>query len=183
MKERYGTFAVNRFLALEKLTENLKDAPLKKRLEEVNDFWNQVRYASDKQVWHTRDYWASPWEFLAKDKGDCEDYAIAKYFTLKKLGVDTKKMYFIYVVVKKRREPHMVLGIYEKPNSIPLILDSINYKIFPASQRQDLLPVYIFNGDTLYRYRNKSSNNLKNKTQFVKKKWDDLIEKIKRNQI
>ena len=181
IKQKYGTFAARRFLALQALMQDLKDAPLEKKLKEVNDFWNQVKYTSDIKVWHKKDYWATPWEFLGKDRGDCEDYVIAKYLTLKELGIDPKKMYFIYAVVKGRKIPHMVLGYYKTPSSTPLILDSLNYKIFPASKRQDIYPVYLFNGDTLKRFHKKKRKISSKKTILARKKWDALMQKIERN--
>ncbi len=180
IKKKYGLFAARRFLALQTLMQELKDTPLDEKLNKVNDFWNQVRYSSDMKIWHKKDYWATPWEFLGKDRGDCEDYVIAKYLTLKELGVDPKKMYFIYAVVKGRKVPHMVLGYYKKPNSTPLILDSLNYKIFPADKRKDLIPVYLFNGDTLKRFHQSKRKISSDKTAIAKRKWDSLMQKIKR---
>ncbi len=181
MKKKYGLFAARRFMALQSLIQELKNVPLNEKLNRVNNFWNQVRYSSDMKVWHKKDYWATPWEFLGKDRGDCEDYVIAKYLTLKELGVDPKKMYFIYAVVKGRKVPHMVLGYYKKPDSIPLILDSLNYKIFPADKRKDLIPVYLFNGDTLKRFHKSKRKISSDKTALAKRKWDSLMQKIKRN--
>ena len=82
VEAKYGKFAKNRFLALNNLLEKSKSADIRTKLERVNDFFNGVKYASDKSVYGTSDYWANPYEFLAKDKGDCEDYVIAKYFAL-----------------------------------------------------------------------------------------------------
>jgi len=180
-KKEHNIFAVRRYMALEDLVQSLKSAPIEKKLKEVNDFWNEVRYGSDMQVWHKRDYWATPWEFLGKDRGDCEDYVIAKYFTLKRLGVDPKKMYFVYAVIRGRKKPHMVLGYYKTPRSTPLILDNVNLKIFPADKRRDLVPIYLFNRDTLSRFESKNRKKLRRKRDIAKKKWDDLLDRMKRN--
>jgi len=48
-----------------------------------NRFWNKVPYYSDLDHWKVEDYWATPIEMLASNGGDCEDYSIAKYFSLK----------------------------------------------------------------------------------------------------
>ena len=181
IKKKYGLFAARRFIALQTLIQELKNASLDEKLNKVNNFWNQVRYSSDMKVWGKKDYWATPWEFLGKDRGDCEDYVIAKYLTLKELGVDPKKMYFVYAVIKGRKVPHMVLGYYKRPDSIPLILDSLNYKIFPADKRKDLIPVYLFNGDILKRFHKSKRKISSDKTTLAKRKWDILMQKIKRN--
>ena len=181
IEKRYGPFVAARFKYFGRLLDQLANADLITKLREVNDFWNGVRYGSDIKVWGKKDYWATPFEFLLKDRGDCEDYVIAKYFTLKKLGVDTKKLYFVYVRVRGRRVPHMVLAYYETPDAVPLILDSINYKIFPASQRKDIVPVYTFNGDLLARYADHSKKGLTLKNRKVRRKWEDLLHRMKRN--
>ena len=55
------------------------------QLVAVNGFVNAHRYMPDDRNWGVRDYWATPGEFLTRS-GDCEDYAIAKYLSLKELG-------------------------------------------------------------------------------------------------
>ena len=173
VEKKYNRFAKNRFLALNRLIKKLDKSSTKRKLEKVNDFFNNVRYKSDKAVYGTSDYWASPAEFLARDKGDCEDYVIAKYFALKKLGIPTSKMFLTYVRVAGSSEAHMVLSYFATPNSEPLILDSLRRIIFPASKRTDLTPVYNFNPNVLNKGKRTSAH----------KKWDVLLKKIKRNKI
>jgi predicted transglutaminase-like cysteine proteinase len=182
IRDHYGPFVAARFKYLDELVESLKGADLHKKLTGVNDFWNGVRYGSDRKVWGKKDYWATPFEFLLKDRGDCEDYVIAKYFTLKDLGIDPGKLYFVYVRVRGKKRPHMVLAYYETPRAEPLILDSINYKIFPASKRRDIVPVYTFNGELLERFSDHSRRGLKEKNRKVKRKWEDLMHRMKRNE-
>ncbi len=183
VEARYGPFAAARFKYLKELYDQLRHADIHTKLDEVNDFWNGVRYAPDQKVWGKRDYWATPYEFLLKDRGDCEDYVIAKYFTLVKLGVDPKKLYFVYCRVRGYRRAHMVLAYYETPNAEPLILDNLNLKVFPASKRPDIIPVYTFNGALLERYGNRSRRGLAQKSRKVRRKWEDLMQRIKRNDI
>lgn len=179
IEKRYGYFAAMRFRYLYKMIDSVKKADVRKKLEAVNDFWNGVPYASDMKVWHKKDYWATPFEFLIKDRGDCEDYVIAKYFTLRSLGIPASKLYFVYSRVRGYNLPHMVLAYYPTPKSQPLILDSLNLKIFPASKRRDLYPVYTFNGDLLQRYDSRSSRGLAGKGRLVRRKWEDLLHRMK----
>ncbi|MFA9373395.1 MAG: transglutaminase-like cysteine peptidase, partial [Poseidonibacter sp.] len=137
VEKKYNRFAKNRFIALNKLLKKLQKSNTKKKLEKINDFFNSVRYKSDKSIYGVSDYWASPIEFLSRDKGDCEDYVIAKYFALKHLGIPTSKMFLSYVRLQRSSEAHMVLSYYETPNSEPLILDNIRRIIYPASKRTD----------------------------------------------
>ena len=108
-------------------------------------------------MWGVKDYWATPLEFLSRGAGDCEDYSIAKYFTLKELGVSEKKMRITYVKALKLRQAHMVLTYFETPRSVPLVLDNLIPTIKPATQRKDLLPVYSFNGSGLWLAKSRGS--------------------------
>ncbi len=182
IEAKYGKFAKNRFIFMNKTLGELQHADELRKLEGVNDFFNAVPYASDMKVYGQKDYWATPWEFLGRDKGDCEDYVIAKYFALKSLGIDPKKLYFTYVKSRRFKQPHMVLTYFETPKSEPLVLDNTNFKIFPASKRTDLIPIYKFNGDSLYLAKQKGIGD-KVKNQKTHKKWDQLIIDIQRNKL
>ena len=175
-------FATKRFIYLQKTLDETKGGDDLQKLEAVNRFYNGVRYMSDKKVYGKKDYWATPWQFLGKDKGDCEDYVISKYFALIYLGVDSKKLFFTYVKSSKFKAAHMVLTYFETPRSEPLILDNNNHKIFPASKRKDLTPIYNFNGESLYR-ANKSGTGKKVKSKKAHKKWDKLKLNMKRKLI
>lgn len=182
IEAKYGAFAKNRFNYLNKVMTEAKGQSELEQLRIVNDFYNNVRYRTDIKNYKAKDYWATPLEFLGRDRGDCEDFVIAKYFALKFLGVDTKKLYFTYVKSTKFKQPHMVLTYFASPSSIPLVLDNFNYKIFPASERSDLIPVYNFNGDNLYIAR-KSGYGKKIEQTKSFKQWDQLLENIQRNKI
>ncbi|MDQ1264424.1 MAG: hypothetical protein QG559_1425 [Campylobacterota bacterium] len=175
IEKEHGSYAKKRFELLSELMVSLKDKSDLEKLEGVNQFFNEVRYSSDEKVYGQKDYWATPWEFLGRDKGDCEDYVISKYFILKYLGVDYSKLYFTYVRSTKFKEPHMVLTYFETPKSEPLILDNNNRKIFPASQREDLTPIYNFNGDVL--------NRIGEAGEKSHKKWDELKLNMQRKKI
>ena len=150
IEKQYGVRAVRRFNALENLINNSKHLSIEKKLVLVNNFFNKVLWVSDIKAWGEEDYWATPLEFLGKNAGDCEDYVIAKYITLRKLGVSEKQLYLTYVEAKKKRQQHMVLAFFKTPNSIPLILDNINYAVLPGTKRKDLRPIYSFNAEELF---------------------------------
>src|SRR5690606_26911116 len=98
-------------------------------------------------IWRQADYWATPLETLAKRAGDCEDFVIAKYFSLINIGVAPEKLRLIYVRARvggmgsSQSIAHMVLGYYATPHADPLVLDNLVGTIAPASQRRDLSPV------------------------------------------
>jgi predicted transglutaminase-like cysteine proteinase len=116
-------------------------------LNSVNKFFNRVRYAEDIKHWGQDDYWAAPIELVSSNGGDCEDYAIAKYYLLKELGVPIERLRITYVKSLKLNQAHMVLAYYSAPGAEPLILDNLDERIRPASERDDLDPVYSFNDD------------------------------------
>jgi len=150
IENQFGTPAKNRLLAWQQLVDSHQGESEWSVIHSVNDFFNQVRFISDKRHWHRDDYWATPVEFLATNGGDCEDFSIAKYFTLRELGVPDEHLRITYVKALELNQAHMVLAYYETPESEPLILDNLIPEIKPASSRDDLLPIYSFNGKNLW---------------------------------
>ena len=142
-----------------------------------------MHFVSDEALWKQKDYWATRMEFIGKGAGDCEDFVIAKYFTLKQLGVPTTKLFFTYVKAVKFQQAHMVLTYYETPKSIPLVLDNINFKILPATKRNDLIPVYSFNGDALYLAKQQGLGEIVPSGMQKNKKWFELVDKIRREEL
>lgn len=132
------------------LIDNGSTWPDMKKLTKVNDFVNQFNFIDDIYHWRQEDYWATPLQTLVTEGGDCEDFAIAKYFTLTEMGMAEAKLKLTYVKALKINKAHMVVSYFAQANDEPLVLDNLNPKILPASQRQDLLPVYSFNGEGLW---------------------------------
>ncbi len=127
------------------------------QLERVNNFFHrELRYKVDQQLYGQKDYWASPLETLGHGLGDCEDWAIATYITLRHLGVSDDQLRLIYVRARMGgarsdiTQAHMVLGYYPSPQSEPVILDSLISTVLPASERTDLAPVFSFNSRGLW---------------------------------
>ena len=177
VKEKYGEDASKRLNNLAKMVDKNKEMAEKDKVEAVNDFFNQVPYYTDIVHWKQKDYWATPIEKLATFGGDCEDYAIAKYFTLRELGVGEKKLRIMYVKALQWNEAHMVLAYYTDPKKPPLVLDNINPKLLPANKRKDLLPVYSFNADGLYIAKAKSSGKRVGGSEKLKL-WTSLMKKM-----
>ncbi|MBB1073063.1 transglutaminase-like cysteine peptidase [Rhodoferax sp. 4810] len=147
---KYGRSAGQRVAQWQVLMNHSSLATDEEKLQRVNDFFNQIRFIDDAHHWRKEDYWATPLELLTTHGGDCEDFAIAKYFTLLELGVDENKLRMTYVTATNYNQPHMVLTYFAKPNASPLVLDNLNRQILPATQRDDLVPVYSFNGTGLW---------------------------------
>ncbi|WP_322786126.1 transglutaminase-like cysteine peptidase [Marinobacterium jannaschii] len=150
LSHRYGPEAGERLTEWQQLIQDLADQPESEKLYWVNRFFNKVRFLNDIDHWKKEDYWATPVEFLVSNGGDCEDFSIAKYYTLRELGVADKKLSIAYVKALDYNQAHMVLTYYESPRSVPLVLDNLVPKIKPVSARKDLRHVYSFNGDNLW---------------------------------
>jgi predicted transglutaminase-like cysteine proteinase len=158
VEKKYGSAAKQRFVDWQSLIENGKSWPEAEKLARVNDFFNgNVEFVDDIILWQKTDYWAAPTEFLAKGAGDCEDYSIAKYFTLVEMGVDESKLRITYVKALELNQAHMVLTYFDSPRAVPLVLDNLKPGIVAATQRRDLQPVYSFNGTGLWLAKSKGS--------------------------
>ncbi|MBL4895160.1 MAG: transglutaminase-like cysteine peptidase, partial [Emcibacter sp.] len=103
------------------LLDFLKDKPADRQIAEINIHMNKAPYITDIINWGVSDYWASLRQFFKKD-GDCEDYAIAKYMSLKKLGFDADMMRIVVVQDTNLDIPHAVLVV--SLNGTRLILDN-----------------------------------------------------------
>jgi predicted transglutaminase-like cysteine proteinase len=127
------------------------------RLQSVNQFFNRrLLFREDIESWGQIDYWASPLEFLEKGQGDCEDYAIGKYFSLIASGVAPTRLRLVYVKAifggqASVQQAHMVLAYYPSSGADPLILDNLIGDIRPAAKRPDLIPVFSFNSEGLWQ--------------------------------
>lgn len=71
--------------------EALLGKPVMEQLDGVNRLVNAYPYIEDIVNWGIEDYWETPYEFQLKS-GDCEDYAISKYMSLRALGISGDKM-------------------------------------------------------------------------------------------
>ena len=111
-------------------------------LRYVNSFWNTWPYVEDIVNSKQEDYWAIPAEFLKKS-GDCEDYSIIKYFTLKELGVAPESMRIVVVRDTIRNFAHAVLAVYV--NGDAFILDNLSNSVLAHTKLRQYSPQYSVN--------------------------------------
>ena len=178
-EKRYGPLgsAQGRIEAWNQMLQGETRQPEREQLTAVNRFFNQqLSFRDDTRIWRQTDYWATPVESLVKGAGDCEDYALAKYFSLRNLGVPSEKLRITYVKALRQNRAHMVLTYYSNPQAQPLVLDSLMDAIKPASQRTDLLPVYAFNGEGLW-LTGATGNKKVGDTKRLSR-WQDLLKKM-----
>lgn len=176
-EKRYGVEARRRLLDWQRFVSEDNSVGDRERLKRVNAFFNRLEFVSDQIHWGEKDYWATPIEFLASDGGDCEDFAVAKYITLRLLGVADEKMNITYVKAWKLNQAHMVLTYYETPEAVPLVLDNLVDSIEPATRRTDLLPVYSFNGTGLWLAKERGRGNMVGNSDRLKL-WNELLTRM-----
>ncbi|MCG9713175.1 transglutaminase-like cysteine peptidase [Shewanella insulae] len=177
LETRYGERAGMRVAAWFKVLDESQGLSEQEKITKVNNFFNLFRFIDDIKLWGVSNYWASPMEFIGVNGGDCEDFSIAKYFTLLQLGVPDDKLRITMVKATSVNQYHMVLAYYETPGSIPLVLDNLDRQIKPATQRQDLIPVYSFNGRQLWLNKEKGRGVLAGSSERLEK-WNDLKNRL-----
>jgi len=176
LSSRFGNAPLARFADWKTLVNEGRNLDEKEKLRRVNDFFNQrIGFDDDISVWGQTDYWATPLETIGMGSGDCEDFSIAKYFSLLAMGVPVNKLRLVYVRARLNgpagpfQQAHMVLAWYPTPNAEPLILDNLKPVILPASQRPDLSPVFSFNSAGLWQ----GTGNQSSKSSLSR--WQDLL--------
>jgi predicted transglutaminase-like cysteine proteinase len=178
-EKRYGVLgpARGRIEAWSQMLQGERNAPEREQLNAVNRFFNQqLSFQDDTRIWRQTDYWATPVESLIKGAADCEDYALAKYFSLRHLGIPSDKLRITYVKALTQNQAHMVLTFYSSPMADPLVLDNLIGDIRPASQRKDLLPVYAFNAEGLYLPGANGGNRSSDSKKLSR--WQDVLQKM-----
>lgn len=176
-EEKYGSDARTRLIEWETLIRQDDSPSDSEKLEKVNRFFNQLEFVNDIDHWGEKDYWATPVEFLASQGGDCEDFSIAKYFTLQAMGVEEEKLNLTYVKALRYNVHHMVLTYFSSPAAEPLVLDNIVGIVKPASERSDLIPIYSFNGTGLWLAKQRGRGKLAGSSSRLKR-WQDLLERM-----
>ncbi len=177
--QRMGPEAVQRTQLLIREMEAGLGSPELEKLKSINSFFNrQVQFREDRDHWGMADYWTGPIELLNRGQGDCEDYAIGKYFSLIAMGVSPAKMRMVYVRAQLGGtiQAHMVLAYYPDPSAEPLILDNLISEVRSASRRPDLAPVFSFNAEGLWQGVNGSSAG---DPVARLSRWRDLLGKAK----
>jgi predicted transglutaminase-like cysteine proteinase len=178
----HGDYARQRVVDWEALINSNKNVDSLEKLQVVNAFFNKMNFVKDIDHWGTEDYWATPLQMLTSNGGDCEDYSIAKYFTLRKMGVPAERMRLTYVKAVKLNQAHMVLTYYPAPDEEPLVLDNLVDGIQTASKRKDLLPVYSFNGTDLWLAKKRGGDQHIGRSGKLSR-WKAVIARIDDEQI
>lgn len=177
---RYGSPAVLAVNQWREVVVKSQGLPESEQIARINDFFNRrIVFLDDTVVWGKADYWATPLETMGRGQGDCEDFAIAKYISLRGLGIPLDKLRLTYVRAQTGgiSQAHMVLAYYPSPSAEPLILDNLISDIRPASRRNDLFPVFSFNSEGLWVGSGPSEKSSGSSTARLSR-WRDLIARM-----
>jgi predicted transglutaminase-like cysteine proteinase len=180
LSNRFGAAALPAFADWRQLLGDGQALGERDKLRKVNDFFNKrIAFDDDISIWQQTDYWATPLETLGSARGDCEDFSIAKYYSLLAMGVPVGKLRLVYVRARLEGpagpyvQAHMVLAYYATPGAEPLVLDNLRPEILPASRRTDLSPIFSFNSAGLWQ----GTGNQSSKSNLSR--WQDLLSRAR----
>ncbi len=181
----FGNAGTRNFQDWQKLIDDSRTRNLQDNLRRTNEFFNRrVQFADDQKAWGQADYWATPMETLGKGAGDCEDFAIAKYFSLLNMGVPNEQLRLVYVKARiggptsTVMQAHMVLAWYADPDAEPVVLDNLITDIRPASRRTDLQPIFSFNSQGIWQGAGGRDTQGPGGTSRLSR-WQDLLQRAR----
>lgn len=149
-----------------------------RKLSHINTFFNNILPQHDKQKYGISDYWSTRKEFLIDGRGDCEDYVIAKYFSLIENGFEKKKLFLAVVKVKGEQTDHMVLLYFKNKKSIPLVLDNLSFKVLLLNKRPKIEVKFIFNEEESFIMKNHKISKKVNINWGEDNKWENLLIRV-----
>ncbi len=125
----------------------LRQANPERQIASVNEFINATGFVEDRDNWGMKDYWSAPGEFFANG-GDCEDYVISKYLSLRRLGFRTDDLRLVVLIDQKRRLAHAVLVV--KLDGRTLVLDNLYDRVRSWSELPHYRPLYSLNEQAVW---------------------------------
>ena len=135
--------------AWREVADTAKGKPELEVLKTVNGYFNRWPYKLDRELYGVSEFWATPQEFM-KRSGDCEDYAISKFFVLRDLGYANDQLRIVILMDRIRRMGHAVLAVYALGDI--LILDSLTDLIFSHKKYRHYVPQYSMNETTRWAH-------------------------------
>ena len=169
---------IKRIQNYHELQIKIKDYSTIRKLSHINSFFNNILPQLDEQKYGISDYWSTRKEFLIDGRGDCEDYTIAKYFSLIENGFSKDDLFLAVVKVDGKTTEHMVLFYFKSRDEIPLVLDNLSFKVIPLNRRPTLKVKFIFNEKESFLMANNKIEK-KVKVDWGKDdKWNKLLKRV-----
>lgn len=127
------------------------------QLRAVNAYANRIAYRSDYDRHGIADYWATPRETLGRS-ADCEDYAIVKYLSLRKLGWPASALRIVVLKHEIRNELHAVLVAYT--NGTAYVLDNLIPEVREHAAIRYYRPIFSINETAWHYHRDWNPNSV-----------------------
>jgi predicted transglutaminase-like cysteine proteinase len=131
-------------------TRYLSTTSRRQQIGRVNRYLNSIRYITDMRNWNKEDYWATPQQFFIHD-GDCEDYAISKYMSLRALGYTVEELRIVVVEDLNLNVGHAILVVYLGGEGY--ILDNQIRRVVERSTIRHYKPYYSMNEDSWWLHK------------------------------
>jgi predicted transglutaminase-like cysteine proteinase len=128
----------------------LGDKDIYTKVKGVNDLMNRAPYVVDNMNWGVKDYWATPGQFFAKF-GDCEDYAIVKFLSLRALGIPSEIMRIVIVQDLNLKVGHAIVSI--DIDGRTYILDNQIKQVVEAASVRHYKPLFSLNEEAWWLHR------------------------------
>ena len=110
-----------------------------------------IRPTSDLVQWGVTDRWSAPLATLASGRGDCEDYAIAKYVALREAGVAKGDVRFVIVRDLANGNDHAVLAV--RVDGKWLLLDNRRLVLLEdKAMARNIVPLFVFDESGVKRF-------------------------------
>lgn len=133
----------------QRFLREISELPLYQQIEQLNGYVNKTPYQADSVTFGVSDYWALPSEFFG-NAGDCEDYAIAKYLSLRQLGFPISSLKMIVLQDTRRNIAHAVLAV--KFDDTTLVLDNVSDRLATPAELPHYAPYYAVNEKQQWLY-------------------------------
>lgn len=134
--------------------ETLRGQDAAAQLRAVNAYFNRLPYRTDIENYGAEDYWATPRELFARG-GDCEDYAIAKYLSLRALGWPAERLRVAVVHDNARDLVHAALIAYRGANAYVLDIEIAEVTDHRAIARY--VPIFSISENGWWSYKTASA--------------------------
>jgi len=127
--KRAGAEARQRLEKWEQLINECQNRSDMDKLWAVNEFFNRKIIArNDEGTAKGCDYWQSPIETLVRGVGDCDDFAMAKYVSLRLLGIPPEQLRVAVVKYPHIGGGHAVLLFFPPNEKDPWVLDNLTFE-------------------------------------------------------
>lgn len=150
LQQEYGGRSGERLSNWNRLMKSIESKSALYQAKSINRYFNQYRYkydtiVEDNKVIRGGDNWRTFKNFIGQLGGDCDDYALAKYHSLVKLGIDKEKLQIWVGAYRGKRLNHMVLAYYIDNSNDPIILDNNTRTTVRYSKRTNFKPWFHIN--------------------------------------